>query len=423
MSRRFPISRRNLLRGLAGATVAPPIVTASLESYVRAQKGAPPLRFFLMFTGNGQDPSHWLPTGSQTSFTLSPVLEPLAPHQDKLLLVHGLVGDLKGHAGGMSETTTGCLSPIGRGCPPAGPSFDHLLAEAWRGATPLASIELGVMPANASSDQTSYSASGFPLPAIGSPLGAFQRLVAVTNQSPEEAEKARALQASVLDTVSAELASINGKLGADARALLDEHLTLVRERELALKAPHVPISCDLPDAPSANGLATTWQAQHDNVITAFRCGVTRVASLRAGGWGGIESGGYDEIGISGGHPSPAHSGPDASLIGINRFHAEQLAYLIGALDAIEEGDGTALDNTLVVWVNELGLGPFNHHSRSDCHVVMAGGKNAGLKNGAFLDLVGARWQDFLFTLTRAMGQTQLTKFGKNGTTVLDTLFA
>jgi len=422
MSRRHPISRRDLLRGLAGAAVATPIVSASLGSYVRAQEGQAPLRFFLMFTGNGQAPAHWLPTGSETSFTLSPVLEPLAPHQDKLLLVHGIAGELKGHAGGMSETTTGWPSTDASGVPPAGPSIDQLLADSWRGDTPVASIELGVMPANASSDQTFYSASGLPLPAIGSPLGAFQRLADMTNMSPEEAEKARALEASVLDSVSTELESINKRIGADARVLLDEHLTLVREREKALKGPYVPISCDLPDAPAGGGLAATWQAQHDNVITAFRCGVTRVASLRAGGWGGIESGGYDEIGISGGHHAIAHSGPDASLIGINRFHAEQLAYLIGALDAIEEGDGTVLDNTLVIWVNELGLGPFNHHSRSDCHVVMAGGKNLGLKNGAFLNLGGASWQDFLFTLTQALGQTQLATFGKSGKTVLDALF-
>lgn len=416
------LSRRSILKAAAAGAVATPLVSSLLQGVGRAQDGRAPLRLFVMFTGNGQDPSHWLPSGSETSFTLSPVLEPLAPFQQKLCLAHGLSG-VKGHSGGMSEAMTGWPSPSGNGVPENGPSIDQLIAEAWRSDTPLASIELGVMPANEASDQTSYSASGLPLPAIGSPLGAFQRIFDVTNQSPEEAERRRALKASVLDSVSTELESLQKKLSPTARVLLDEHLTLVRAQEEALAQPFEPLSCDLPAAPGGGGLAATWKAQHDNVIAAFRCGVTRVATLRAGGWGGIESGGYDEIGIGGGHHAIAHAGPHASLIAINRFHAEQLAYLLGALEAIDEGSGTLLDNTVVVWLNELGLGVFNHHTRSDCHVVLAGGKNAGLRNGAFFNLGGTDYQHFLFTLAHLLGQTELTKVGHHGDQVIAQLLA
>lgn len=416
------LSRRNVLRALGAGAVATPLLSSLLSGIGRAEDGQAPLRLFVMFTGNGQDPSHWLPTGGEESFTLSPVLEPLAPFQEKLLLVHGLRGE-KGHSGGMSEAMTGWPSPSGNGVPENGPSIDQLLAEAWRNETPLASIELGVLPANEASDQTSYSASGLPLPAIGSPLGAFSRIFDVTNQSPEEAERRRALEASVLDSVSSELASLEKKLSPTARVLLDEHLTLVRAREEALMQPFEPLSCDLPGAPSGGGLAATWKAQHDNVIAAFRCGVTRVATLRAGGWGGIESGGYDEIGIGGGHHAIAHAGPHASLIAINRFHAEQLAYLLGELDAVAEGSGTLLDNTVVVWMNELGLGTFNHHTRSDCHIVMAGGKNAGMRNGAFFNLGGTDYQHFLFTLAHLMGRTELTKVGHHGDQIISQIFA
>jgi hypothetical protein len=416
------LSRRAILKGLAAGVVATPLLSSLLRSVSHAQEGQAPLRFFLMFTGNGQDPSHWLPTGSETDFSLSPVLEPLAPLQHKLLLAHGLAGT-GGHSGGMSETTTGWPSTDGSGVPESGPSIDQLIADAWRGDAPLASLELGVVPANEASDQTSYSATGLPLPAIGSPMGGFQRIFDIANQSPEQAERRRALKGSVLDSVSSELEDLQAKLSVPSRVLLDEHLTLVREQELALLEPFVPLSCDLPDAPAGGGLVATWKAQNDNVLAAFRCGATRVASLRAGGWGGIESGGYDEIGIGGGHHAIAHAGPHASLIAINRFHAEQLAYLVSQLDAVDEGDGTLLDNTVVVWVNELGLGTFNHHSRSDCHVVMVGGKNAGLKNGAFLNLGGADYQHFLFTLAQLLGLTQIAKVGHHGDTILPALFA
>src|SRR5690606_20419235 len=151
--------------------------------------------------------------------------------------------------------------------------------------------ELGVMPANRSFDQTSYSATGMPLPAIGSALGDFQRIFDVTNLSPEEAERRRALRASVVDLVKADLEGLHGRLGASARVLLDEHLTLVREHEKNLNEPLAPLSCDLSEAPVGTGMVQTWKAQNDNILAAFRCGVTRVATLRAGGYGGIESGG------------------------------------------------------------------------------------------------------------------------------------
>ena len=419
---KYTLSRRTVLTGLLAGAVATPLSSSLLSSIVRADAGTAPLRFFLMFTGNGQHPTHWLPTGSETSFALSPVLEPLEAYKHKLLLAHGLFG-AGNHSGGMSETTTGWPSESGDGVPAGGPSIDQLFADAWRGETPLASLEVGILPANGPSDQTSYSATGLPLPAIGSPYGAFQRIFDVTNQSPEEAARRRAMKASVLDSVGSELEALQSRLGASSRVLLDEHLTLVREQEKALQNPPPPLSCTLPELAATGGLASTWKAQHDNVVAAFRCGVTRVASLRAGGWGGIESGGYDEIGVPGGHHAIAHAGPHADLIAINRFHAEQLAYLVGQLDAVEEGDGTLLDNTVVVWVNELGLGEFNHHSRTDVHVTLAGGKNAGLRNGAFLDLGGVDYQHFLFTLAHLLGQTGVTKVGHHGSQIISQLFA
>lgn len=418
------ISRRTLLRGLGGASLSVPLLSALAERSTLAQDSGRPLRFFLMFTGNGQLPSHWLPpSGGETDFTLGPVLEPLAPLREKLLLVHGLNG-VKGHSGGMSETTTGWPSTNGDAIPTNGPSIDQLFAARWSQATPLPSMELGVRPANDLHDQTFYSASGLPVPALGSPLGVFQRLFDVTNLDPAVADAQRARQARVLDHVAGDIRSIRDRIGPAARALLDEHLTLVEGQEEALRRPYMPIDCAFPVAPGSNlGLVDTWRAQHDNVVAAFRCDITRVASLRAGGWGGIEEGAYDEIGISAGHHSAAHSGPSDALLGINRFHAEQLGYLLEQLDAVPEGDGTLLDHTVVVWVNELGLGDFNHHSRSNQHVLLAGGARAGLRNGAYFDLGGVDYQHFLFSLTQLLGATDLDRFGHHGTDRIDALFA
>ncbi len=417
------LSRRSLLTGLAASAVTTPFLTGLLAQISRAQGNRKTLRFVLMFTGNGQLPAHWLPKGGEKNFKLSPVLKPLEAHRKKLLLMHGLQGK-DGHSGGMSESLTGWPDRTGDGVAEKGPSIDQFLAARFRGSTPLPSLELGVFPANEANDQTSYSASGLPVPAIGSPRGAFDRLFGVTNGNSPSAKRMRSQQASVLDHTAKELQSISRQLGSKARILLDEQLTLVREKEKALGRPFVARVCDPPSAPTSRmGLKATWKAQHDNIIGAFRCGVTRVATLRAGGWGGIESGKYDEIGVPTGHHEAAHAGPGAHLLKINVFHAEQFAYLLSKLDATKEGDGTMLDSTVAVWINELGLGDFNHHSRSDVHVVLAGGKRAGMRNGAFIKLGATDYHDFLFSLIRLMGLSDVTKFGDHGSKVIAQMFA
>lgn len=421
---KFPrqLGRRSLLRGLAGASMALPLSHALVEGVGHANTGEQPLRFFLMFTGNGQLPSHWLPSGGETDFALSPVLQPLEAHRDKLLLMHGLSG-ATGHSGGMSETTTGWAATNGSGIAEHGPSIDQLFAKRWSASSALPSLELGVFPANDLIDQISYSETGMSLPAIGSPLGAFQRLFDLTNLDPGEAAKARERDVSVLDHLGGEIESLRAKIGTQERRLLDEHLTLVSDLESQLGLPYVPLDCELPAAPTGLGLVDTFQSQLRNAVTAFRCGVTRVVSLRAGGWGGIEEGKYDEIGVATGHHSAAHTGPASDLLAINRFHAQQLAHLLDELDAVPEGDGTLLDNTVVLWVNELGLGELNHHSRTDVHVTMAGGANAGLRNGAFVDLGGIDYQHFLFSLTQLMGLDDVTSFGRAGSQRIDAMFA
>jgi Protein of unknown function (DUF1552) len=158
------------------------------------------------------------------------------------------------------------------------------------------------------------------------------------------------------------------------------------------------------------------------VANGFRCGITRVVTLRVGGYGGIESGRYDEVGIENGHHNAAHVGPGADLAGINRFHAEQFADLITRLAAIPEGDGTVLDNTVMVWGMELGIGDYTH-GRTDMPFVIAGGKNAGLALGRYRNLASPSYQDFLFSLARVMGLDDVTSFGDAGSTLIEELWA
>ena len=418
------MNRRNLLKGLGGAALCAPWVTSLLANSARATAGNAPLRFFVLFTGNGMHPDQWLPTGSETSWSPSPVLAPMDDLRAKLCLLRGF-SDPSGHSVGMSGCLTGRPSTNGDGIATGGPSIDQFFADHWHGRTPLHSLETGVYPANAASDQITYSASGLPIPPIGQSLGAFDRVFAVTNEDPEIALRRRAQKASVLDGISRELTSLQGRLPTESRRLLDEHLTLIREQEQDLQAPFEPTFCELHEPPTTDGLLETWDNHNQTIAAAFRCDATRVASMRIGGWGGIESGGYPEIGIDAAHHDAAHGGspdPYNDTLRINEFHAEQFASLMRTLDAIPEGNGTLLDNTVCLWVNEFGLGDFNHHSRADIHIVLGGGANAGMAQGVFREVNGP-YGDFLFSLTHLLGHPETTSFGDNGTSLVSALFS
>lgn len=414
-------ARRRFLQKAAALGVSGGLL-GLLHDLVRAGEEPPPLRFFFMFTGNGHQTEHFVPSmPSETEFDFAPALAPLEPHRADLMLVHGVSGPGSHHQG-TSEALTGRPSAGIEAGATGGPSLDQLLADRFRATSALPSLELGVAPANSLEDQITFSASGLPVPAIGSAAGAFNRLFGLANEDPAQAEARRERKRSVLDVIAGDLTTLQGQLDAPTRALLDEHLTLVRAQEQDLEQPYVPVSCELGSAPAGDGLVATFSGQIANTVNAFRCGITRVVTLRVGGYGGIEEGMYDEIGVNNGHHNAAHVGPADDLLGINRFHAEQLASLVAQLAEIPEGDGRVLDNTVIVWGMELGLGNYGH-GREDMPFVIAGGRNAGLALGRYRQLGGRSYQDFLFSLVRVMGLDDVSSFGDGGTEVIEALWA
>ena len=422
------VSRRAFLRGFGSSLLAVPFVSGLANTLLHASEGAAgPLRFVMIFTGNNQLPEHWVPPdGLESGFALAPALEPLAPLRSKLLLAHGMYGT-PGHSGGMSETTTGRPSTSGDGVATGGPSIDQYLANVWRGDTPLPSLEVGVYPGNNPSDQICYSSNGLPIPAIGSPAGAFGKVVNLTNEDPEQARARRAQEGSVLDVIAGDLSAARPRLGARTRVLLDEHLSQIRARERELEVPFEPLSCDVPAPPGAvpEHIERVWDAHNDTLSIALRCGSTRVASLRVGGWGGAI--GYDSLGLQDAHHKVSHGGtsdPEGDLLAINRWHATRVHALCERLDMIPTTDGaTMLDDTVVVWFNELGLGGVNNHTRWDIPVVLLGGARAGLRNDLYCKFEDTHYQDFLYTLARTIGDPSLARFGNGGVHLLEELLA
>ncbi len=387
-----------------------------------------------MFSPNGTIPGAWTPTGTETNFTLSPILSPLAPHQDSLVVIQGVDqrgGGGDGHQNGIGGMLTGQVlnsGPFaGMGSAPAGwpngPSVDQRIAEVIGTTTKLRSLELGVQVGAADNwGRMIYRAANQPLPPEDDPAQVYANVFADLHGDQTALAALRARRKSILDAVSAQYTRVEAQLGAADRMRLDQHLTAVREIELRLTTPFVAptAACQDPAAPAA---ATTANddfpaiggVQLDLLVTALACDITRVASLQ---WSRSVSQvrfTWLPSPIPDGHHDLSHRPDnDASAVDkltrINTWYASQLAALMTKLKAVPEGDGTLLDHTLILWCNELAIG--NVHSRTDAPYVLGGGAGGALRTGRFLTYAGdVPHNNLLVSLMNIMGLPDQT-FGK-----------
>ncbi|NUP08004.1 MAG: DUF1552 domain-containing protein [Polyangiaceae bacterium] len=409
--------------GTAGTALTIPLLPSLLPRELRAAPGDRPIRLAVVYTPNGQHPATWLPTGSETTFQMSPVLAPLEAHRAKLNVIHGLVGT-SGHEAGHSECLTGRPLTDPSHMPSAGPSLDQLLAKGHASEVALESLQLGVDTGNTAFSIISYSDVKLGLPPQGSARGGFERVAGVVNVDPAAAEVRRAQSRSVLDSIMQDHASIRPHLSANERVLLDAHFDLVRAQELRLAEPLEPIVCEhLPTEVNDLDIPSTFLGHIDTIAAAFACDVTRVATLVMGGSGYYAH--YEWAGVNADFHECAHGTASDSLerfTQANTWHAQMFAALLDRLDSIPDGDGTTLlDNTIVLWTNELGLHEFGH-SKSNMGIVLAGGAAGYFSTGRFIDLAGAaHYHDLLLTIAHAAGRTDLATFGDEGKQVIERL--
>ncbi len=417
------LGRRAMLRGAFGAGIGLPWLEAMAPRRAEARSTAI-RRFVVMFTPNGTLPSRWAPSGGETDFELSTILEPLAEHRNDLVILRGL--DQRGgggdaHQSGIGGALTGTsLNPgpfSGAGAPPAGwaagQSVDQRVADVLGGDTRLPSLELGVQVGAADNwGRMCYRAANQPLPPEDDPSAVYGRVFAELHTDPEVLAAQRSRRQSILDGVLGEYARVQAELGSADRKRLEAHVEAVRELELRLTKPATlgGSSCKDPliepvDARANDSYPEVGDLQTDLLAMAFACDVTRVASLQ---WSrSVSQTRFTWIGIEEGHHDLSHLGDDDlegadKITRIERWYAGQLASLIEKLKAIPEGDGSVFDNTLILWVNELGKG--NTHSRKDAPYVLAGSAGGALATGRYLRFEGDRpHNELLVSLLQAMG--------------------
>jgi hypothetical protein len=383
-------SRREFLRDLGISAAALPFVL-NLPSLAAADPLRRKQRLIVMFSPDGVVPSAFWPDEEGESFTLKESLKPLDPFKNRTMILHGVCdrvrGDGDAHMRGMGCLLTGAeLFPgnvQGGSDTPAGwssgISIDQEIKNYLQGdvatRTRFGSLEFGVMVPERADTWTRmvYSGPNKPIAPIDNPYQMFTKLYGRVKD--EESLK------SVLDELGEDLAKVRSRVSAEDRQILEEHATLVREMEQELRQSKVQevghaVPVLEPGVRKDNdNIPRLSKQQIDLLVNSFAADFARVATLQYTNsvgqarmrWLGINEGQHD---LS--HKPDNDADAQEKLTRINKWYCEQLAYLAQRLAETPEpgGKGSLLDNTLILWTNELGKG--NSHTLENIPWVLVG---------------------------------------------------
>jgi hypothetical protein len=404
-----PIPRRTFLRGV-GTAMALPLLEAMLPLSALAQSVKKrPNRMAFVFVPNGIHMPAWRPTAEGADFALPSTLEPLHNVRDSIMVLTGLTqhhaeanGDGPGdHARSAAAWLTGCQPRKTSGANiHVGISVDQLAAQRVGNVTPFPSLEIGCeRGAQAGDCDSGYSCAysstiawrtdSTPVAKETDPRLLFERFFATSDsgESAESRERRKQYKVSILDFVMDDAARLKSKLGVRDQQKLDEYFAGVRDIEqrveqmdkaraaIKLAAAKQPLVISKePAAPADYGEQIRLMC--DMMVLAFQADLTRICTFMLANEGSNRS--YRLIGVPEGHHDMSHHGGDPTkqdkIRQINQFHVTQLAYLLEKMKSIREGDGTLLDNSMVVYGG--GISDGDRHNHNDLPILVAG-KGAG----------------------------------------------
>lgn len=419
------MSRRAVLRGAGGIAIALPWLEAMGEPRpASAGTTTSAKRFVTIYTpggaviNNGSGENRWRPQGSETDFELSPVLAPLEPVKDKLVVVDGMsmssaVGEQ--HQAGIIAWLTGGEQAGGGTGYATGPSIDQVIAGRLAAGYVMPSVQMAIRwgtgksvgrlhPINTVNFEN--NASFDPIPPRLDPQEIFTSFFGTlsgANQAEAVARVAR--RRSILDYVDSRFVSLSGRVSARDKVKLDEHLSKVRELEQALgtiieeddecrQPDHVDTSAYDPttgldssddgsvrDVNTDASIPVVGRFMMDMLVMALACDLTPVASLQ---WSDTEAKHtFPWLGLSEHHHYYQHDGgfrpQECEQIGI--WYSEQHLYLLQAMNNVDMGGHSLLDESIVFFGSEIGDPPT--HAKHDMPFLLAGG-GGGLRGGRFL---------------------------------------
>jgi hypothetical protein len=397
------IDRRTVLKGFGAALALPYLESLSTISYASAPKA--PLRTAFIFVPNGINMDFWTPKNS--TYELNGILSPLAHLKNSINVISGLaqqnafpLGDGPGdHARSAAAWLTGCHPKKTNGANiKNGISFDQILANHYTNSTKFSSIELGCERGGlagdcdsgyscAYSNSISWRSETTPAAKETDPRLAFERLF--KSEYADEDKISREIRIaenkSILDFLNEDAKRLHKKLGKTDQTKLDEYLTGIREIERRISFNEKENNnlgslnkfLNLQQVPS--DYTEHIRLMGDLMVLAFQNDNTRVATFMFANEGSNRS--YKMIGVNDGHHEMSHHQRNAekleALLKINKYHVEQLAYILDKMNSIKEGDKTLLENSMIVY--GAGICDGDRHNHDDLPILLAG--NAGGKLG------------------------------------------
>ena len=407
---RKSLSRRTVLRGL-GASVALPL----LDSMIPALQASPsPVRRLgAVYVPNGMSMPYWRPPAAGP-LELSAILKPLEPVKDRVLVVSGmdnreaepLLNEGDGdHSRAQAAFLTGAHAMKASGVRTtleAGVSMDQIAARQFGRETQLASLELS-LEANdlvgqcedgygcAYSATLAWKDANTPLPMETDPRAVFERLFGATGSTEREARlRGFRKDQSLLDSVSDELAALRRTIGSPDRSKLNGYLDSVRDIERRIQIAETQGSRDLPVVAQPAGIPDNFEeyasVMFDLMLVAYQADLTRVCTFLIGREKSVRP--YPAVGIPEAHHAVSHHQmrPEnlARLSKINTHHMELFARFVQKMQATPDGDGTLLDNSVVIY--GAGMSNSNAHTPRDLPIALAGGAGGKIKGGRHVQM-------------------------------------
>ena len=401
LSQSWLLNRRHFLRGL-GSMVALPLLDAMVPLRASAAATEKPRRSVFVYIPNGVNGMTWQPVKSGRGYELSASLQPLAKHRDEFTVFSGLH-----HPNGIGQAHV-CADTWLTGAKIDAQSArkyentiscDQLMAAVTEKHTRFPSLELSIgsgtgRPLN--TNTLAFSRDGVPLPAEDNPKQIFNRLFG-EEQGGIAAQRARLTKRrSVLDAVLDDAQSLRLALGTADKTKLDEYLHSVRDVEqraerldswLDVPKPKldakfaVPFQRDVPKAKAGE----YWRTMFDLIVLALRTDSTRVVTYMNGSEGNGLA--IPEIGITQARHGLSHHNGDPvvleRLAKSDAFIMEQFAHFLGELRTMKDGDVPLLDRTMVLFGSGMSYG--HSHCNSNLPILLAGGRDLGLKHGQHID--------------------------------------
>jgi hypothetical protein len=420
-------NRREFIRDLGIGAAAVPFVL-NLPSLGFANQLRRKQRLVVMFSPNGVVPTAFWPDDEGPSFKLKEILKPLEPFRDRTLILHGVCDKLRGdgdnHMRGMGCLLTGIeLYPgniQGGSDTPAGwakglsidQEIKNFLQSRRETSTRHGSLEFGVMVPDRADTWTRmvYAGPNKPLTPIDDPYQMFGKLYG--RMKDQESLK------SILDELKEDLDKVSSVVSSEDRHLLEEHATFVREMEHELQETrsrdvgHAVPKLEPGVKHETANIPQISKMQIELMVNSFAADFARVATLQY--TNSVGDARMRWLGVTEGHHELSHN-PDSDkksqekLIKINQWYCEQMAYLVKRLSETPEpgGGGSLLDNTLVIWTNELGKG--NSHTLNDIPFVLAG-NGLDFKMGRSIKFKQVAHNRLLLALANGMGH-HIERFG------------